>query len=136
MLVALPFPFAISYWYLHKDIPNQEMFDAKAISFHPPPGYAGWSFTWNTPSGARQRMWCLQPNKSWKSQLYYFLVVTVVKNPPAMQEMKETQVHSLNQEDPLEEELATHPSILAWRIPWTEEPDGLQSMGSQRVGHD
>ena len=53
-----------------------------------------------------------------------------------MQEMLEMRVQSLNQEDPLEEELATHPSILAWRIPWTEEPDGLQSVGSQRVGRD
>ena len=57
----------------------------------------------------------------------------VVKNPPAMQE---TWVQSLGQEDPLEEEMATHSSIPAWRIPWTEEPGGLQSMGSQRVGHD
>ena len=46
------------------------------------------------------------------------------------------RVQSLGQEDPLEEEMATHSSILAWRIPWTEEPDGLQSMGSQRDGHD
>ena len=57
----------------------------------------------------------------------------MVKNPPAMQEM---QVQSLGQEDPLEEEMATHSSILAWRIPWTEEPGGLQSMGSQRVEND
>ena len=49
---------------------------------------------------------------------------------------KEMQLRSLGQEDPLEEETATHASILAWRIPWTEEPGGLQSMGSQRVGHD
>ena len=56
-----------------------------------------------------------------------------VKNLPAMQE---TWVPSLGQEDPLENERATHSSILAWRIPWTEEPGGLQSMGSQRVGHD
>ena len=48
----------------------------------------------------------------------------------------ETQVQSLGEEDPLEKEMATHSSILAWRIPWTEEPSGLQSMGSQRVGHD
>ena len=48
----------------------------------------------------------------------------------------ETQFQSLGQEDPLEEEMTTHFSILAWRIPWTEEPGGLQSMGSQRVGHD
>ena len=46
------------------------------------------------------------------------------------------QVKSLGQEDPLEEGMATQSSILAWRIPWTEEPSGLQSMGSQRVGHD
>ena len=55
------------------------------------------------------------------------------KNLPAMQE---TQVCSLGQEDPLEKGMATHSSILAWRIPWTEEPHGLQSMGSERVGHD
>ena len=48
----------------------------------------------------------------------------------------ETQVQSLGQEDPLEKGMATHSSILAWRIPWTEEPGRLQSMGSQRVGHD
>ena len=57
----------------------------------------------------------------------------MVKNPPATQE---TQVQSLGREDPLEKEIATHSSILAWRIPWTEEPGGLQSMGFQRVGHD
>ena len=59
----------------------------------------------------------------------------MVKNPPAMQEMQETQFQSLGQEDPLQKEMATHFSILAWKIPWTEEPGGLQSMGSQRVGH-
>ena len=53
-----------------------------------------------------------------------------------MQETKETQVQSPDQKDPLEKEMATHSSILAWRIPWTEEPDRLQSIGSQRVGHD
>ena len=57
----------------------------------------------------------------------------MVKNPPAM---RETWVQSLGREDALEEDMATHPSILAWRIPWTEEAGGLQSMGSQRVGHD
>ena len=50
--------------------------------------------------------------------------------------MQEMQVQSLGQEDPLEEEMTAHSSVLAWRIPWTEEPGGLQSMGSQRVGHD
>ena len=53
-----------------------------------------------------------------------------------MQEMQEMWVQSLGQEDSLEKEMATHSSILAWRIPWTEEPGGLQSKGSQRVGHD
>ena len=61
------------------------------------------------------------------------LVAQVVKNAPAMQE---TQVQSLGREDPLEKEMATHSSILAWEIPWTEEPGGLQSIGSQGVGHD
>ena len=56
----------------------------------------------------------------------------MVKNPPAMQE---TWIQFLGQEDPLEEGLAIHVSILAWRILWTEEPGGLQSMGSQRVGY-
>ena len=50
--------------------------------------------------------------------------------------MQETQVRSLGREDSLEKEMATHSRIFAWRIPWTEEPDRLQSMGSQRVGHD
>ena len=58
---------------------------------------------------------------------------SAVKNLSAM---KETRVQSLCQEDPLENEMATHSSILAWRIPWTEEPGGLQSMGSQSVGHN
>ena len=60
---------------------------------------------------------------SWAS-----LVAQLVKNPPAM---RETWVRSLGWEDPLEKEMATHCSILAWRIPWTEEPGGLQSTGSQ-----
>ena len=57
----------------------------------------------------------------------------MVKNPLAMQG---TRVQSLGQEDPLEKGMATHSSILAWEIPWTEEPGGLQFMGSQRVRHD
>ena len=57
----------------------------------------------------------------------------MVKNPPVMQE---TQVQSLDQEKALEKGMATHSSILAWRIPWRDEPGGLQSMGSQRVRHD
>ena len=61
------------------------------------------------------------------------LVAQTVKNLPARQE---TQDLSLDQENPLEKGMATYSSILAWRIPWTEESDRLQSMGSQRVGHD
>ena len=57
----------------------------------------------------------------------------MVKNPPVV---RDTWVQSLGWEDPLEEGMATHSNILAWRIPWTEEPGGLHSMGSQRVGHD
>ena len=68
------------------------------------------------------------PWYSWSS-----LVAQMVKNPPAMQE---TWVQSLDWEDPLEEGMVTHSSILAWRIPWTEEPGGLQSLGSQRVRRD
>ena len=61
------------------------------------------------------------------------LVAQMVKNLTTVQE---TQVRSLGLENPLEEGMATHSSVLAWRIPWTEESGGLQSMGSQRVGHD
>ena len=61
------------------------------------------------------------------------LVAQMVKNLPLMQE---TQVQSLGWKDPLDEGRATYSSILSWRIPWTEEPGGLQSMGSQRVGCD
>ena len=65
---------------------------------------------------------------SWAS-----LVAQLIKNPPAVWE---TWVGSLGREDPMEEGMATHSSSLAWRILWTEEPGGLQSMGSQRVAHD
>ena len=60
-------------------------------------------------------------------------VAQMVKNLPAMQDI---QVQSLDQEDPLEKGMASHSRILTWKIPWTEEPGGLQFMGSQRVRHD
>ena len=60
----------------------------------------------------------------------------MVKNLPVMQEPQEAQLLSLGWEDPLEEGMATHSNILAWRIPWIEEPGGLQPIGSQRVGHN
>ena len=61
------------------------------------------------------------------------LVAQMVKH---LTTMRGTQVQSLGWEDPLEKEMATHSNTIAWKIPWTEEPGGLQSMGSQRVGHD
>ena len=62
-----------------------------------------------------------------------FLGGSVINNPSAMQE---TQIQSLGCKDPVEKEMATHSRILAWKIPWTEEPGGLQCMRSQRVGYD
>ena len=64
---------------------------------------------------------------------YASLVAQTVKRLPAV---RETQVRFLDQEDPLEKEMAIHSSTLAWKIPWTEEPGRIQSMGLQRVGHD
>ena len=61
---------------------------------------------------------------------------SAVKNPPAMQESQEARVQSLGWEDPLEEGIGTHSSILAWEIPWTKEPGRLQPMESQRVRHN
>ena len=61
---------------------------------------------------------------------------SVIKNPPAIQELQEMRVRFLGQKDPTEKEIATHSSILTWSIPWTEEPGRIQSIGLQRVGHD
>ena len=90
----------------------------KSVCFHCFPIYLPWS------DGTRCH------------DLHFFecsLVVHTVKNLSVMQK---THIWSLGWEDPLEKEMATHSSILAWRIPWTEEPGRLQSMGSQRVGHN
>ena len=72
-------------------------------------------------------------NKTEMKLIRAFLVAQMVENQSAMQE---TWVWSLGWEDPLEKEMATHSSTLAWKIPWTEEPGRLQSMGSQRVRHN
>ena len=72
-------------------------------------------------------------NASCHWQVWASLVAQTVKHLPAK---RETRVRSLGREDPLEKEMAIHSSALAWKIPWTEEPDRLQSMESQRVGHD
>ena len=71
--------------------------------------------------------------KKWEGFPVGFVVAQTVKKLPAMQE---SRVQSPGREDPLEKEMATLPNILAWRIPWTEEPGELQFMESQRVGHD
>ena len=81
-----------------------------------------------TPTNTTTRF----PESIWQ-RIWTSLVAHEVKNLPTMWE---TQVQSLGKEDPLEKGMATHSSILAWRIPWTEEPGGLQSMGSQRAGPD
>ena len=69
-------------------------------------------------------------------RVFYSLTSLVAQTVKSLPAMPETWVQFPGWEDPLEKEMATHSGILAWRIPWTEEPDGLQSMGSQRVGHD
>ena len=74
--------------------------------------------------------------KFFSKYFYLFWVSLVAQRLKHLPAMRETQVQSLGWEDPLEKEMATHSSIHAWRIPWTEEPGGLQSMGSQRTGHD
>ena len=87
---------------------------------------------WIFDSVLTEHLLCTQSNmyscKTWAS-----LVAQMVKNLPAMWE---TRVWSLGREDPLEREMAAHSSILAWRILWTKEPGGLQTVGLQRVGHD
>ena len=76
------------------------------------------------------------PGKPVHQLLPHVYLGSAVKNPPAMQEIQEMQIQSLGWEDTLDQGIATHSSILDWRIPWTEEPSGLQSKVSQRVGHD
>ena len=87
---------------------------------------------WEQIARPWQRWGCWVPEFWWDFD-QASLVAQRLKDLPPMQE---TQVRSLGQEDPLEKEMATHSSILAWRIPWTEELGRLQSTGSQRVGHD
>ena len=113
--------------------------------------FSGWPGTWNATHGPGRhefiifnlgasgpQVWkevdillaiCLSPQTNMGASL----VAQMVKNLPAM---LETWDQSLSWEDPLKQGMATHSSILAWKIPWTEEPGGLQSLGSQRAGHD
>ena len=80
--------------------------------------------------------WRMSSDLCWLGGALYQYVQAIVKKPLARAGDARDVVRSLGREGPLEEGMATHCSILAWRIPWTEEPDGQQSMGSQRVGHD
>ena len=121
------------------------------LRFQPHPSFVGVLY-WETVRGdlpciqetrdACSPQWCYAAIRGWVSALHLSwsivnerasLVPQTVKNLPAV---RETWVWSLGWEDPLEEGMATHSSILAWRIPWTEEQGGLQSMGSQRIRHD
>ena len=127
-----------SYWHLDLGLLASRLWENKFLLFKPP---SLWSFV----------MAALSRIISTLSAPPYFFTDTqtcslklllgvpgcsVVKNLPAMQETQEMWVWSLGQEESLVEDMATHSSILAWRILWTEEPGGLQSMGAQRVMHD
>ena len=81
-------------------------------------------------------MWDCPGFKLWGSLNVRFGASLVAQRLKRLPGMQETWVRSLGWKDPLEKEMTTHSSTLAWRIPWREEPGGLQSMGSQRVGHD
>ena len=97
-------------------------------------GILAWRIPWTEEPGGLQSMGLQRAEHDWVASTFTlgFPGPQKVKNQPAM---CETQVWSLGREDPLEKEMATHSSILAWEIPWTEKPSGLQSMGLQRVGH-
>ena len=79
---------------------------------------------------------CFSSYLFWVLFLFYFLASLVAQRVKRLPAMQETWVRSLGQEDPLGKEMATHSSTLAWKIPWTEKPGRLRSMGSQRVGHN
>ena len=92
--------------------------------------FKGW------PQGVATGHWqeaLCQQIKDYDINTSLLVVAQMIKNQPAM---KETGVRSQGREDPLEKEIATHSSILSWKIPWTEEPGGVWSIGSERVGHD
>ena len=94
-----------------------------------------WKIPWTEEPGRLQSMDLQRVGHDWATSFnnWASLVAQTVKCLPSMQE---TWVRFLGREDPLEKEMAIHSSTLVWKIPWTEEPDRLQSMGSQRVGHD
>ena len=91
---------------------------------------------WAAVYGVAQSQTRLKRLSSSSSRLFYSRASLVAQRLKCLPPMWESQVRSLGWEDPLEKEMATHSSVLDWRIPWTGEPGGLQSMGLQRVGHD
>ena len=95
-------------------------------------GGAWWAAVYGVAQSQTRLKWVSSSSSSW----YSVMLTASLESLSTMQGTQEMQVWSLGQEDPLEKGMATHSSILAWRIPWTEEPGGLQSMGSQRVVHD
>ena len=101
-------------------------------------GILAWEIPWSGERGGLQSLGLQRVGHGWATiTTHYYRWGTVleaqsVKNLP---EMQETQVWALGWEDPLEKEMATHSSVLAWEIPWTEKPGGQQSLGSQRVRH-
>ena len=100
-----------------------------------PPRGAWHNITLNSIQGQAAHGVSNSPKAFW-CPLLLPVAGSIVKNLPAVQKKQETRVPFLGQEDPLEEEMATHSCILALKIPWTEETGRLQIMGSQRVGHD
>ena len=95
-----------------------------------------WRIPWTKEPGGLQSTGSQRVGHDWVTLLMGIWASLVAQRLKRLPPMQETRVWSLDREDPLEKEMATHSSILAWRIPWTEEPGGLQSTGSQRVGHD
>ena len=93
----------------------------------------GLSKVFSSTTIGKHQFFGAQPSLRSTSHIYTFLVAQMVK---CLSTMQETRVRSLGWEDPLEKEMAIHSSTIAWKIPWTEEPGRLQSMGLQRVGHD
>ena len=97
-----------------------------------------WKIPWTEEPGGLQCMGSQRVQHDWANSVFFFMNPGGIsgKEPTCQCRRCRRRVLSLDQEYPLEKEMATHSSILAWKIPWTEEPGGLRSMGSQRVGHD
>ena len=127
-------PAAITRYHKLDDLNYRSVFSHSAGCARPRCGLGwflpGWGRTCPRPSLS---FWWFSGNLWWSFPPWASLVAQRLKRLPRIQE---TRIQSLGREDPLEKEMATYSSTLAWRIPWTEEPGGLQSVGSQRVRHD